>query len=163
MECMTLELLPHVKHRYKIGANLYNRLNNNYVTVDLFLDLGCYNTLIPKSLAVLSGHPLRFKREYRIGGAVVEAEAYSIEKIMIKDFTLEHVIAFAADYTGEFSSDILIGTNVMNNWKMTIDRKANLFTFSENPPDDLPNKIHIYQNYFDAVGNYIYVQDSEKS
>ena len=161
MECMTLELLPQFKHRYKLVAELYDRIKNRFSEVDLFLDLGCYNTLIPKKLAVLSGHPLGFKREYRIGGAVVKAEAYSIEKILIKDFALERVIAFAADYTGEFSSDILIGTNVMNNWKMTIDRKANLFTFSENPPDDLPNKIHIYQNYFNAVGNYIYVQDSE--
>jgi len=161
MECMTLELLPEFKHRYKFEARLYDKLNSRFSKVKLFLNSGCYNTLIPKRLAVLSGQPLGFKREYRIGGTVVEAEAYSIEKIMLKDFALERVIAFAADYTGEFASDILIGTNVMNNWKMTIDKKANLFTFSENPPDDLPNKKHIYQNFFDTKGNYIYVQDSE--
>ena len=159
MECTTVEFLPEFKHRYKIVAKLYDRLNDSFSEVDLFLDLGCYNTLIPKSLAVNSGHPLGFKREYRIGGTVVEAEAYSIEKIMIKDFAIERVVAFAADYTGEFASDILIGTNVMNNWKMTIDKKENLFSFSENPPDDLPNKVNIYQNYFDAVGNYICVQE----
>ena len=159
MECTMLELQPELKHRYKFEARLYNRQNKNYVKVKLFLDTGCYNTLIPKSLAVLSGHPLGFKREYRIGGATVEAEAYLIEKIMIKNFTLERIVAFAADYTGEFASDILIGTNVMNNWKMTFDRKANLFSFSENPPDDLPNKKHIYQNFFDTKGNYVFAQD----
>ena len=158
-----MELLPHIKHRYKLRAKVYNRQNKNYAKVNLFLDSGCYNTLIPKSLAVVSGQPLGFKREYRIGGTTVEAEAYSIEKIMIKDFAIERVIAFAADYTGEFASDILIGTNVMSNWKMTIDKKANLFTFSENPPDDLPNKTYIYQNYFDSVGNYIYIQDGTAS
>ena len=159
MECMTVELLPNVKHRYKLGANLYNRLNKNYVTVDLFLDLGCYNTLIPRNLAEISGRSLGFSRKYKIGGDIIEAEAFSIDKILFKDFAIERVIAFAADYTGEFSSNILIGTNIMNNWKMTFDRKANLFQFSENPPDDIPNKVNIYQNYFDSAGNYIYVQD----
>ena len=161
MECMTVELLPEFKHRYKIGAELYDRLNNRFSKINLFLDLGCYNTLIPKRLAVLSGQPLGFKRVYKIGGTIIEAEAYVIEKIMIKDFALERIVAFAADYTGEFASDILIGTNVMNNWKMTFDRKANIFQFSENPLDDLPNKKHIYQNFFDTTGNYKYVQDSE--
>ncbi|MCL2006874.1 MAG: hypothetical protein FWG77_02195 [Treponema sp.] len=124
MECMTLELLPEFKHRYKSNARIYNIHNALYENITLFFDLGCYNTLIPKRLAVLSGHPLGFTREYKIGGTTVEAEAYSIEKIMIKDFALERIVAFAAEYTGEFASDILIGTNVMNNWKMIIDRKA---------------------------------------
>ena len=160
MECTTLELLAESKHRYRILADLYNRLSSKYLEVTLFLDLGCYNTLIPKSLAEISGRSLGFKRSYKIGGNIIEAEAYSIEKIMLKDFAIERVVAFAADYTGEFSSDILIGTNVMNNWKMTIDRKANLFSFSENPPDDLPNKEHIYQNFFDTKGNYVLAQDN---
>ena len=121
--------------------------------------MGCYNTLIPKNLAEISGRSLGFTRGYKIGGEVIEAEAYSIEKIKLKDFVIEHVIAFAAAYTGEFSSNILIGTNIMNNWKMTFDRKANIFQFAENPPDDIPNKVNIYQNYFDSTGNYIYAQD----
>jgi len=161
MECTTLELLTKFNHRYKASAEIYNIQKKAFDKVTLFFDLGCYNTLIPKDIAVIAGHPLGFTREYRIGGAVVEAEAYSIEKIMLKDYAIERVVAFAADYTGEFSSDILIGTNVMNNWKMTIDRKANLFQFTENPPDNLPNKKYIYQNFFDTKGNYMYFQDSE--
>ena len=61
MECMTVELLPHIKHRYKLRAKVYNRQNKNYAKVNLFLDSGCYNTLIPKSLAVVSGQSLGFK------------------------------------------------------------------------------------------------------
>ena len=159
MVCTTLELLPESKHRYRILADLYNRLNSKYFEVTLFLDLGCYNTLIPKNLAEISGWSLGFTRSYKIGGEVIEAEAYSIEKIKLKDFIIERVIAFAAAYTGEFSSNILIGTNIMNNWKMTFDRKANLFKFTENTPDDIPNKVNIYQNYFDSTGNYVYAQD----
>jgi hypothetical protein len=79
---------------------------------------------------------------------------------MIKDIVLERVLAFAADFSGELESDILLGTNVMNNWEMLINKKANIFKFREDPPEDLPNKTHIYQNYFDKDGNYVFVQDT---
>jgi hypothetical protein len=127
----------------------------------MFLDLGCYNTMIPKQLAVVSGYPLGFKRQYNIGGVAVEAEAFLINKLKIKDIVLERVLAFAADFAGELESNILIGTNVMNNWEMVIHKKSNIFRFREDPPGDLPNKARIYQNYFDKDGNYVYVQDAD--
>jgi len=160
LDSTTLELLQKHKQRYRFYANIYNIHNKEFEEVSVLLDTGCYNTMIPKEFAVRYGRSLGFKRKYKIGGDNIEAEAYSIEKIKLKDFAIERVVAFAADYSGEFASDILIGTNVMNNWKMTIDRKANLFSFSENPPDDLPNKTHIYQNFFDTKGNYVFAQDN---
>ena len=79
MECTTLELLPESKHRYKVLADLYNRLNAKYFEVTLFLDLGCYNTLIPRNFAEISGTSLGFNRRYKIDGDVIEAEAFSID------------------------------------------------------------------------------------
>lgn len=161
MECTTLELLKKSKHRYRVRANIYNIKTKVFDRVTLFFDTGCYNTMIPKDIAEVTGKSLGFTRGYKIGGDIIEAEAYAIEKIMLGDFAVERVVAFAADYTGEFSSNILIGTNVMNNWEFKIKRKTNLFQFSEDPPVDLPNKKHIYQNYFDIEGNYVYVQDTD--
>jgi hypothetical protein len=158
MEYTSVKLLPEFMHRYKIDANLYNIQDKKYEDVVIFLDLGCYNTMIPKQLALISGHPLGFKRQYNIGGFIVEAEAFLINKLMIKDITLERVLAFAADFTGELESDILLGANVMNNWEMVIHKKSNIFKFREDPPADVPNKVNIYQNYFDKDGNYVYVQ-----
>jgi hypothetical protein len=97
---------------------------------------------------------------YSLGGSVFEAEAFSIEKIMIGDFLLERVIAFAGDYKGSHEGDIILGTNVINNWEITICKKEHSFKFCEKPPDDLPNKTNIYQNYFNKDGNYICVQGS---
>jgi hypothetical protein len=116
--------------------------------------------MIPKYLAEQSGQPLGFKREYRIGGRTIEAEAFSISKITIEDFTLERVLAFAGNYPGEYEDDIILGTNVMNNWEMIINKEAHSFKFRENPPKNLPNKTNIYQNYFDITGNYQYIQDT---
>jgi hypothetical protein len=116
--------------------------------------------MIPRYLAELSGHSLGFKIKYSLGANIVEAEAFSIDKIMIGDFVLERVVAFAGKYKGRQEDDIILGTNVINNWEMNISKKKHTFQFREDPPDSLPNKTNIYQNYFNKEGNYIYVQDS---
>ena len=121
---------------------------------------GIFRTLIPGDLAEKSGHSLGFKVNYSLGANLIETEAFSINKIMIGDFVLERVIAFAGNYKGSLEDDIILGTNVINNWEMIISKKEHTFKFRENPPDSLPNKTNIYQNYFNKEGNYIYVQDS---
>jgi hypothetical protein len=116
--------------------------------------------MIPRELAELSGHSLGFKMKYSLGANVVEAEAFSIDKIMIGDFALERVVAFAGKYKGRQEDDIILGTNVINNWEMIISKKKHTFQFREDRSDSLPNKTNIYQNYFNKEGKYIYVQDS---
>ncbi|MCL2690357.1 MAG: hypothetical protein FWE57_11015, partial [Chitinispirillia bacterium] len=75
---------------------------------------------------------------------------------------IERVLAFAGEYPGEYANEILLGTNVMNNWEMIIHKKSHSFKFREDPPINLPNKTYIYQNFFDLAGNYQYVQDAEQ-
>jgi hypothetical protein len=103
---------------------------------------------------------LGFKVKYSLGANLIETEAFSIDKIMIGDLVLEKVVAFAGAYKGEQEHDIFLGTNVINNWEMNISKKKHIFQFREDPPDSVPNKTNIYQNYFNKEGNYIYVQDS---
>jgi hypothetical protein len=147
------------EHRYKFDANVYNLRTKEFVETTIFLDTGCYNTMIPRYLAEQTGRSLGFKMNYTLGGSIIEAEAFSIEKIMIGDFVLERVIAFAGDYKGSHEDDIILGTNVINNWEMIISKKKHTLQFREDPPDSLPNKTNIYQNYFNKEGNYICVQD----
>ena len=122
------------------------------------MDTGCFNTLIPKYLAKKVGRSLGFKTKYSMGGDLIEVEAFSIDKMLIGDITLERVIAFAGDYKGGHEDDIVLGTNVINNWEMIISKRNHSFQFREDPPDNLPNKTNIYQNYFNKEGNYICVQ-----
>ena len=160
MTYSTVALSKWFEHRYKFFANVYNLLKKDFEEVTVFLDTGCYNTLIPRDLAEQSGHSLGFKVKYSLGANLIETEAFSIDKIMIGDFVLERVVAFAGNYKGEQEHDIFLGTNVINNWEMIISKKKHTFQFREDPPDSLPNKTNIYQNYFNKDGNYIYVQDS---
>jgi len=160
MKYSTVALSKLFEHRYKFFAHIYNIHRKEYRKTTIFLDTGCFNTLIPRYLAERSGRSLGFKTKYSMGGNTIEAEAFSIEKILIGDITLERVIAFAGDYKGGHEDDIILGTNVINNWEMIISKKNHTFQFKEEPPDSLPNKINIYQNYFNKEGNYICVQDS---
>jgi hypothetical protein len=101
-----------------------------------------------------------FKVKYSLGASFIETEAFSIDKIMIGDFVIERVLAFAGNYKGSLKDDIILVTNVINNWEMLISKKEHSFQFRENPLESLPNKTYIYQNYFNKDGNYIYVQDN---
>jgi hypothetical protein len=150
------------EHRYKFDANVYVLRTKKFVKTTVFLDTGCFNTMIPRLLAEKTGRSLGFKMNYSLGGSLFEAEAFSIEKIMIGDFLLERVVAFAGDYKGSHADDIILGTNVINNWEMIISKKKHMFQFREDPPNSLPNKANIYQNYFSKEGNYICVQDGYK-
>lgn len=156
----TVALSRRFEHRYKFFADVYNLRTKKFVKATVFLDTGCYNTMIPRELAEQSGHSLGFKAKYSLGASAVETEAFSIDKIIIGDFVLERVLAFAGDYKGSHEDNIILGTNVINNWEMNISKKKHTFQFREDPPDSLPNKTNIYQNYFNKEGKYIYVQDS---
>jgi hypothetical protein len=148
------------EHRYKFKAQLYNMRQKLYDDVTIFLDTGCFNTMVPRYLAEQSGHSLGFKMAYSLGGGIIETEAFSIDKMMVGDIVLERVVAFAGDYRGGQEDDIILGTNVINNWEMIINKRAHTLKFREDPPDSLPNKTYIYQNYFDRAGNYICVQNA---
>jgi len=156
----TVALSRWFEHRYKFVANVYDLRIKEFVETTVFLDTGCYNTLIPRRLAEQSGRSLGFKVKYSLGASSIETEAFSIDKIMIGGFLIERVVAFAGKYKGDHEDNIFLGTNVINNWEMLISRKKHTFQFREEPPDSLPNKTNIYQNYFNKEGKYIYVQDS---
>ena len=147
------------EHRFKFVASIYNIQKKEYRNTTIFLDTGCFNTMIPRYLAERSGRSLGFKMTYSLGGNILEAEAFSIEKLMIGDIVLERIVAFAGEYKGGYEDDIILGTNVINNWEMIISKKTHTFKFREDPPENLPNKTNIYQNYFNREGNYICIQE----
>jgi len=147
------------EHRFKFVASIYNIQKKEYRNTTIFLDTGCFNTMIPRYLAERSGRSLGFKMTYSLGGNILEAEAFSIEKLMIGDIVLERIVAFAGEYKGGYEDDIILGTNVINNWEMIISKKTHTFKFREDPPENLPTKTNIYQNYFNREGNYICIQE----
>jgi hypothetical protein len=54
------------EHRFKFDAQIFNIQDNKNEKVRIFLDTGCFNTLIPKYLAEQSGRSLGFKKTYML-------------------------------------------------------------------------------------------------
>jgi hypothetical protein len=102
------------KHRYKFIAKIFKLADNEFADTTVFLDTGCFNTMIPKQLANITGRPLGFKKFFTIGGNKIEAEAYSIDKLLIGDICLEKIVAFAGYYIGGYEDDIILGTLFQN-------------------------------------------------
>ncbi|MCL2219638.1 MAG: aspartyl protease family protein [Chitinispirillia bacterium] len=154
-----MELSKKFEHRYKFGARIYNIRKNGFEDVTILWDSGCFNTMIPRYLAEQTGRPLGHKTNYKMGARSVEVEAFSIDKMMIGNVLLKRVVAFAGNYSGDYEDDIILGANVINNWEMIISKKTHTFRFREDPPENLPNKTHIYQNFFSKTGSYVCIQD----
>jgi hypothetical protein len=44
----------------------------------VFLDTGCFKTLLPRDPAEQTGRSLGFKMKYSLGGSIIKTEAFSI-------------------------------------------------------------------------------------
>jgi hypothetical protein len=60
MTYSTAALSKRFEHRRKFTASIYNTLKKDFREVTVFLDTGCFNTLIPRLLAEQSGRSLGF-------------------------------------------------------------------------------------------------------
>jgi hypothetical protein len=148
-----------IPHRLIFQAKIYNKNENEFNTIRIMIDTGCYNTMIPLQRAKTTGTPLGLTRPIVIGASVMEAEVYVIDSLRIGGADLHNIYMLAAPFRGELADTILMGLNVLNNWKYIIHRKGNIMEFEESYPDVIPNKAHPYRNYFDRQGKYVLLQD----
>ena len=155
-----IDLKENIEHRVKFNIEIYEIKNNIFNPIEVMLDTGCYNSLIPLNRAKLSGTPLNMKRSIVIGASAVETEAYIINKLNIGSLEIKNVFMLAAAFKGELADTILMGLNIINNWKCVIHRKANTLEIEESFPKVIPNTANPYRNYFNNEGKYVLVQDA---
>lgn len=142
------------------GAFIYSPDAADSFNVDVIVDSGCVNTLLPLWVAmVCQGIALLMKRRISIAGNSREAQAYIIPKFEIGGYTFSNVFVFAAEFEKELEARMLLGLNVLNNLRHTTDRAKEQFEFIECIPNSIPNKSFPYRNYFDDFGNYVLLGD----
>jgi len=128
--------------------------------VDVIVDSGCVNTLLPLWIAIeCQGIALPMKRRISIAGNSREAQAYIIPKFEIAGYTFYNVFVYAAEFEKELENRMLLGLNVLNNLRHTTDCAKKQFEFIECIPESIPNKSFPYRNYFDDFGNYVLLGD----
>ena len=159
--------LDHKLDKNVLKANLFTVQNNKYLRdIDVIVDSGCTNTLIPIKYAerkingVTLGIKLKETMDCTVLGETTTTQAYSIPKIVINNFVINRVMVFAADFKHPLLQDsILLGLNVMNNWLYTTDRIENKLIVEERPHPSIIYKKDIYYNWISVKGNYIKIQD----
>ncbi|MCL2189786.1 MAG: retroviral-like aspartic protease family protein [Defluviitaleaceae bacterium] len=149
-----------VMYRTRFESKFYVGNTAEVFAVETILDSGCANTMLPLRFAKKSGGlALPLKKNINIAGNSGEAQGYIIPKIEIGGYVFTDVFVYAANYRNELSDKMLLGLNVINNLRYTIDRAAGNLEFTERLHDSLPNQAFPYRNYFDDVGNYVMLSE----
>ncbi len=74
----SIHLNENFQHRLMFNADLFINEARAFKHINVMLDTGCYNTMIPLKLARVSGTPIGMKRPIVIGASVIETEAFII-------------------------------------------------------------------------------------
>ena len=158
---MYIAKLHDIMCRIRFDCKFYQSAeSSDTFRVEAIIDSGCINTLLPLRVAHKSGGiALPLKKQINIAGNSREANAYIIPKFEFGGYVFTHVFVFAADYQKELKNRMLLGLNVLNNLRYTVDRAAGQFEFVELLPESLARKDFPYRNYFDDYGNYVMLSD----
>ena len=124
--------------RFVFEAHLWDfRLNRFGEATDVLLDTGSFNTIVHESLIKKYGIILNQTMKTRVGGFQGNANVCIIDKIKIGGHVLEKVAALSVPFEGELKDHILLGANVINNWKFLISRLENKMDVMEQFSNDV--------------------------
>ena len=155
-----IELLPSIQSRLRCTAEIYKRNFFNPSVINVIVDTGCPNTLIPLHRAKIFGVKTEIKQTITVGNFSGETTAYIIRRIQFGTVELRSVVMFAAEFKRELQDTILLGLNIMNNWNYTVKRNVNKIELDEVFDDDTRNSKYPYQRYFSGPEKLSFIQES---
>jgi len=129
--------------RYAFSVNLWDIKAGEFAErFDVLLDTGAYNTIINKSLVPQYANLTKGKMKVALGGFVGIADICIIKKMNLNGHIIENIAALAVPFKGELKDHILLGTNVINNWEITLSRQKHKLSAKE----ELANYRYLYDN-----------------
>ncbi|MCL1997667.1 MAG: retroviral-like aspartic protease family protein [Turicibacter sp.] len=148
--------------RYALKGLLWSNRKKNYASnVDILLDTGAFNTTISKNLAANYATPTAKQVTVKIGGFSGKVPVCIIHKLKIGNFVMENVAALSISFdSSELQDHILIGANILNNWRFTLCRHDNEMEVSEKILPSAPTKFP-YRYYHNSKGEIIALQITE--
>ena len=162
MSNFSVKLDAERSYRYAFQARLWNSQHKGFGSeVPFLLDTGAFNTLIHEGLVRKYGVMLRKTLMTSVGGYRGEANLCILEKIQIGGYVLEKVLAIAIPFSGELKDHVLLGANVINNWKMTLSRKHNRLDVTEDFCDVAARLEYPYRYCYNNKGGIIAFQAAE--
>ena len=108
----------------EFDVNLWeNKYKKFGESVKVLLDTGSFNTAIHNELAARYGTKTNQKMKISVGSYSGDADIFVLHKLPIGECVLEKVITIPFD--GELNNHILLGANVLKNWKFIVSSYEN--------------------------------------
>ena len=148
--------------RYVFESNLWNyRLKKFSAGIDVLLDTGSFNTVIHKDLVAKYGIMTAQTMKVSIGGFVGDADICILHKLRIGGHEMEKVVALAVSFDGELKNHILLGANVLKNWKFSISHLENRMEVTEQFSEEALARKYPYRYCFNRKGQVMAFQEFE--
>jgi hypothetical protein len=146
--------------RYVFEASLWEQKRNRFGDpFDVLLDTGSFNTAIHDELAVRYGTKTRQSMRVSVGGYSGDADIYVLHKLRVGGHVLENVVALAIPFDGELNNHILLGANVLKNWKFCVSSMENRLEVTEQFSDSALARQFPYRYCFDNKGRVMAFQE----
>ena len=132
------------------------------------IDTGAFNTLIPLKYAkLLGGKRLNIMLNTVIAGRSHPTTGYLFKNIMIGGYKISHLIAFASEFEGVLKDMLLLGANVLFNWKLTLSGNMMQLEFVEDTYKNVKNIKYPYCTYYNAskqlIQDYSLIEEVEET
>ena len=163
MSSFSVKLIQTRPSRYVFEANLWDSRAGGFSArnVEVLLDTGAFNTLIHAGLVKYHGVMLPQTLKTSIGGYSGNANICVLQKLQMGGHVLEKVVALAVPFQGELKDHILLGANVINNWKFTVSRLEHEIHVTEQFSSSALERQYPYRYCYDNTGHIMAFQDFE--
>jgi hypothetical protein len=154
-----ISLYPLIKSRLQCIAAMYKQNKPDLKIINVIIDTGCPNSLIPLHRAKVFGVKTNVVQNVTVGNFSGETTAYIIRRLKFGTLELKNAAMFAGEFQGELRDTILLGLNILNNWSYTVKRYINKIEFDEIITDDIRKTKNPYQAYFSEPDKMVFIQE----
>ena len=134
---------------------------NNVQKVDVMIDTGCHTTMMDEVVAGKYGQVLPDKTVMNIGGKTMDVQGYILKSLSFETLEINNVFVWAmkCEPMDELFGKLLLGLNIMNNWKYSVSRNENIMAIEEDIFMDAPESEYPYMHKF-IDGKYVRLQNN---
>ena len=158
-----MELDAESLYRFSIEINMLQGITSTKSTHPCLIDTGSANTFVPHDFAKQWFITTKATKEVLVGGhtytaTVMQAKSiFNLGGLKIRDVQ----VLSSRDFKGTLSRYILLGANILNNLKFTLDKRKGVFEFEEKIAPYRERCIQPYRYYFGENGEVL-VEDIEE-
>ena len=158
-----MKLNTKLLYRYIIEIDMLERITSRKALHQCIIDTGSANTFVPYGFAKQWFKPTKREKEVSVAGCTYLATVFQAKSIFnLGGLKIRNLQVLSSEkFTGTLKNYILIGANILNNLKFTLDKEEGIFEFEEKIASYRKDCIQPYRYYFGENGEVL-VEDIEE-